>query len=75
MVRSKQEMANMVSQTLSPESRLVRVSAVAKHLSVSRSKVYLMMDAGELAYVKLGKSRRVPMSAVEKLIADSLVTA
>lgn len=75
MVRSKQEIANMVSQKLNPASRLVRVTEVARHLSLSRSKIYLMMDAGELAYVKLGKSRRVPMAAVEKLVQDATVGA
>jgi excisionase family DNA binding protein len=57
------------------ESRLVRVAEVAKHLSLSRSKIYQLMDAGELAYVKFGKSRRVPMDAVEKLVHSSTVGA
>ena len=65
----------MVSPTLPPDSRLVRVTEVAMHLSLSRSKVYLMMDAGELPFVKFGKSRRVPMEAVEALIKKSLVGA
>ena len=40
-------------------SSLQQVSAVAKFLNISRSKVYTMMDAGQLPYVKLGKSRRI----------------
>ena len=55
------------------ETTLQTVMEVAKQLRVSRSKIYTMMDAGDLAYVKLGKSRRVPRSAVNELIERSLV--
>ena len=47
---------------------LGRVVAVAEFLDISRSKVYSMMEAGELAFVKLGKSRRIPWSSVEELV-------
>lgn len=55
--------------------RLATVVEVAEYLSVSRSKVYMMMDAGELAFVKLGASRRVRWSDVEKLVAENLIGA
>jgi excisionase family DNA binding protein len=42
-------------------------------LSLSRSKIYQLMDRGELPYVKLGKSRRVPLEAVERLVSQHMV--
>lgn len=47
---------------------LQSVRAVAEFLAVSRSKVYLMMESGDLPYVKLGKSRRVQIADLKKLI-------
>ncbi len=35
--------------------KLRKVTEAATMLTLSRAKVYLMMDAGELAYVKLGR--------------------
>ena len=63
----------MTSSELSVESRLLRVTDVAKHLSLSRSMVYQLMERGSLPYVKIGKSRRVPLEGVEKLVRDSTV--
>jgi excisionase family DNA binding protein len=55
------------------EQRLQTVSAVAEFLCLSRSKIYAMMDAGELPYVKLGKSRRVRSADVLKLIEENTI--
>jgi excisionase family DNA binding protein len=52
---------------------LATVPEVAEFLSVSRAKLYLMMDAGHLAYVKLGKSRRVRWSDVDHLVTENTV--
>ncbi|MFH1920113.1 MAG: helix-turn-helix domain-containing protein [Planctomycetota bacterium] len=52
---------------------LATIVTVAAYLDVSRAKVYQMMDRGELAYVKLGKSRRVPWEAVIGLVKSSTV--
>jgi excisionase family DNA binding protein len=62
-----------MSRELSQERMLARVPEIAAFLSLSRSKVYQMMDAGELPYVKLGKSRRVRWSDVMALIAANTV--
>jgi excisionase family DNA binding protein len=51
----------------------VRVSEAAAHLGISRSKLYQMMDAGELVYAKFGKSRRIPREALEELARRALV--
>jgi len=56
-----------------PSDRLCPVGQVARYLSLSRSKVYQMMDAGELPYVKLGKSRRVRWEDVLQLVARNTV--
>lgn len=48
--------------------RLVRVREAADQLSLSRSKVYNMMESGELPFVKFGRARRIRVEAVEELI-------
>jgi excisionase family DNA binding protein len=52
---------------------LLRVSEAAELLSVARSRAYAMVQSGELPSVKLGKSIRVPTSAlmefVERIVA------
>ena len=48
---------------------LMTVLQAAEFLSVSRSKLYAMMEAGQLPYVKLGKSRRIPRRAAIELAA------
>jgi excisionase family DNA binding protein len=51
---------------------LDKVADVARFLSLSRSAVYSLMARGELAFVKLGKARRVPKRAVIELAAKNL---
>ncbi len=51
---------------------LLTVTDAARFLSVSRSKLYEMMDRGELPYVKLGRSRRIPRRALVELAASGL---
>lgn len=50
------------------------VRAVAEYLSLSRSKVYQLMEQGQLPYVKLGKSRRVQWSEVLKLVEQNTIS-
>jgi excisionase family DNA binding protein len=52
---------------------LDRVGEVARFLKLSVSTVYGLMDRGELPFVKLGKSRRIPHRAVVELAATRLV--
>jgi excisionase family DNA binding protein len=47
---------------------LVRVAEAARFLGLSRSKLYLMMDSGDLPYVKFGKCRRIPKGELTKLV-------
>jgi excisionase family DNA binding protein len=50
------------------------VDQVAKFLSISRAKVYSLMDAGHLPYAKIGKSRRLPWAGVKALAARSMIS-
>lgn len=52
---------------------LATVVEGANYLNVSRSKVYQMMYNGMLPFVKLGGSRRIRWSDLEKLVAENLV--
>jgi excisionase family DNA binding protein len=54
---------------------LVRVAEAARFLALSRSKLYQLMEAGALAYVKLGRSRRIPRSELTRLIQQNMVAA
>jgi excisionase family DNA binding protein len=52
---------------------LQRVSHAAKFLGISRTKIYELMDEGVLPYVLIGRSRRLPIRAVEELAMENLV--
>ncbi len=51
---------------------LMTVKEAAEFLRLSRSSVYVLMDHGELAFVKLGRSRRIPRRALVELAASGL---
>ena len=51
---------------------LVTVQQAALFLSVSRSKLYELMDRGDLKFVKLGRSRRIPRRALIDLAVSGL---
>lgn len=51
---------------------LLSVSESARFLNISRAKLYLVMEAGDLPYVKLGRARRIPRRALVKLAATNL---
>jgi excisionase family DNA binding protein len=51
---------------------LMTVPEAARFLSISRSKLYVMMDEGDLRFVKIGRSRRIPRRAVVDLAARGL---
>ncbi len=52
---------------------LVRVEEAARILSLGRSKIYEMLESGDLPSVKCGKSRRIPLAALEQWVAASTV--
>jgi excisionase family DNA binding protein len=51
---------------------LERVGPAAAFLGLSRSQVYLLMERGELPFVKLGKCRCIPRRALKELAARNL---
>jgi len=51
------------------EPLLVRVEEAARMLSLSRSTIYEMLDAGELVSVRRGSARRVPVAALREWVA------
>jgi excisionase family DNA binding protein len=53
---------------------LAKVHEAEAYLGVSRGKLYQMMEGGELAYVKLGRSRRIPWAALQELVAKNTVS-
>jgi excisionase family DNA binding protein len=56
------------------EQSLITVPEAAELLSLSRSKVYLLMDGGTLPYIRIGRTRRVRLNDLRKLITDNLVS-
>lgn len=53
------------------EPLLLRVDEAADALALSRTKVYELMATGELESVKLGRSRRVPLDALQAFVRDA----
>ncbi len=51
------------------EPLLVRVEEAARILSLSRSTIYEMLDAGELPSVRRGAARRIPVAALRAWVA------
>ena len=49
-----------------------KVAEVAAEFEVSEQAVYTLMDRGQLAFVKLGRSRRIPRRAVVEMAARGL---
>jgi excisionase family DNA binding protein len=60
-------------ETGAPASPLATVPEAARYLRLSRSKVYEMLDRGELPSVYFGKSRRVPWAALRTLAETGVV--
>ena len=52
---------------------LLKVPVAAQFLGISIAKLYQLMERGGLAYVKLGRSRRIPRRALVDLAAKNLV--
>lgn len=54
------------------EPLLVRVEEAARILSLSRSTIYEMMDAGELPSVRHGMARRIPVAALREWVQQQI---
>lgn len=53
---------------------LLTVEAAAERLSISRTRMYALIKSGDVTSVRVGRLRRVPVSALENFTAH-LVTA
>ncbi|MCO1657876.1 helix-turn-helix domain-containing protein [Pseudonocardia humida] len=52
-----------------PDSRiLLSVEDAAGRLSISRTRMYALIKAGEIASIRVGRLRRIPSSALESFI-------
>lgn len=61
------------SLTLAAEGAMTVIDA-ARHLGISRSRLYELMDDGEIRYVHIGRRRLVPRASVQHYLA-SLIAA
>lgn len=50
-------------------ARLVKIPAACQILACSRSRLYQLMDAGELESVKDGKSRKLVVASIDAYVA------
>src|SRR4051794_627049 len=48
---------------------LWRIDDAAERLSMSRAATYRLVDAGEIAAVRIGRARRIPNGALEEFVA------
>lgn len=62
--------SNKLAQLATSEQLTIREAA--RRLGLSRSKLYSLMEAGDLPYTKFGKARRIPVAALQALIERSL---
>ncbi|KGF06288.1 hypothetical protein HMPREF1631_02075 [Arcanobacterium sp. S3PF19] len=60
-----------MAQLSAAAPQFLTVAEVAQLARVSRMTIYRMVHSGELPAVRVGSSYRVPMSAVQQLLAGS----
>jgi excisionase family DNA binding protein len=53
---------------MTSEPFLLTVVETARRLSISRAKTYELLASGEIASVRIGRSRRVPLVACEQYV-------
>ncbi|WP_214413791.1 helix-turn-helix domain-containing protein [Sphaerisporangium fuscum] len=51
---------------------LLTVPEAAEALSISRAKLYRLMDSGAIRFLHIDRSRRIPVAALETYIAELL---
>ena len=51
---------------------LLRIDEAAAALGVGRSFLYSLVQRGEIASVKLGRARRIPVAALDRFVAERL---
>ena len=56
----------------SDQELLLRIDVAAERLAASRATLYRMVQRGELPTVRIGSAVRVPVSAIERWLADQI---
>ena len=56
-------------------SRLLTIPEVAAALRISRSSIYRLFEAGELAWVQIGAARRVTSAEVNRFVVKHIEAA
>lgn len=54
------------------EQYLLTTDEAARALAIGRTGIYALMQRGELASIKVGGSRRIPVKAIEQFISTQL---
>lgn len=54
-------------------SGMAKVKEVSEFLSLSRAMIYKLMETGQLQYVKIGRSRRIPRLSMKELAKECLI--
>ncbi len=57
------------------EKLMVTVAEAAQMLGVCRNRVYELIYSGQLASVKMGRSRRISVDELKRFVAESSVAA
>lgn len=52
--------------------RLLRVDEVCSRLTLGRTRVYELIQSGELPSLQIGSARRIPESALDRFITDRM---
>ena len=60
------------SQRAGDDALLVTVEEAARRLSIGRSHCYQLLMRGEIASIKLGRSRRIPVTALQRFVRERL---
>jgi excisionase family DNA binding protein len=51
---------------------LLRIPEAADALGVSRTELYRMLNRGDLSYVTIGRTKRIPVQAIEEFVERNL---
>ena len=65
-LREEQSAAAKTEQA--PPKLLLTPESAAKRLDVGRTTIFALMKSGELQSVRIGRSRRIPTSALEEYV-------
>ena len=68
MVRRKVTVARRKAEPVRPAGPLLMIAEAGEYVRLSRTKLYGLMNDGLLAFVKIGKARRIPLSALLELV-------